>query len=66
MITKKEMRKAINEYVASLQNREMSPSCVFGTVGTKYVHFFSLYQGTRDWKRTIEDVYENVISDLYK
>jgi len=65
MKTTKEMKKSIAEYFASLPNREKSPSCCLDKIGRKYVHFYSLCEGAKNYRYSIEYVYNNMIADMY-
>jgi hypothetical protein len=60
--TKSEMRQDIKNMVSGLPGREYQKS-VIGKIGRDYVHFLSLYEGSKPQKIEIEKFYST--KDLY-
>lgn len=62
MKTKKEMKKEIENMVAGLPGREYQKAIIM-KIGRDYVHFLSLYEGSKKQKITIENFYKT--KDLF-
>lgn len=55
--TKKQMRAKINELFSRIPNRDYD-KCHIMSVGRDYIHFISLYEGSKPEKVQIKSFYE--------
>ena len=59
MLTKKEMKQVIRDYVSSLPNKDRGKSHIM-TIGSKYVTLCELTDGCKTYRETLEEFYNNM------
>ena len=61
---KSEMKKEIESYMSGKPNYDVRQTLHVFKIGRDYIHMISLYEGSRPFKVTIDNFYNDYVADV--